>query len=210
MSDVLGLFLLGTLYGSTTCTFSCMPYLGPHLLAMGGGFRDGLRSSALFLGGKLVTYSALSTGAAALGHALSPQGASLVRWVSGGLVIAAGVSLPLFSPAPSCSRAHRVSRGASLVGLGVVSGLVPCPPLLTLFTVAAGTGSMVLGLLDGLAYGLGLTLSPLLLLGGALAMIGRSIRTEARSLVPFVRYGAAAVMVLMGLRMLLEGGGGGG
>jgi cytochrome c-type biogenesis protein len=207
VSDVLGLFLVGVLYGSTTCVFSCMPYLGPHVLATGGGFRDGLQSSAMFLGGKLLTYGALSAAAAALGHTLFSPGAAPVRWVSGGLVIAAGLSLPFFSPAARCSRARGVSRGASLVALGAASGLIPCPPLLTLFTVAAGSGSMALGLLDGLAYGLGLTLSPLLLLGGALAMIARSIRTEARALVPLVRFGAAAVMVLLGLRMFLGGGG---
>lgn len=209
MSDVLGLFLVGVLYGSTTCAFSCMPYLGPHVLATGGGFRDGLRSSAMFLGGKVVAYGALSAAAAALGHALSPPGAGLMRWFAGGLVIAAGLSLPFFSPAPRCSRARGVSRGVSLVALGAVSGLVPCPPLLTLFTVAAGTGSTALGLLDGLAYGLGLTLSPLLLLGGALAMIARSIRAEAQGLVPLVRFGAAAVMVMLGIRVLLGGDGGG-
>jgi cytochrome c-type biogenesis protein len=205
VSELLGLFLVGVLYGSTTCAFSCMPYLGPHVLATGGGFYDGLRSSAMFLAGKLVTYTALSAVAAALGHALALQGVG--RWIAGGVVIAAGLTLPFFAPAHGCSRARGATRGASLVALGIVSGLVPCPPLLTLFTVAAKTGSIALGVADGLSYGLGLTLSPLLLVGGALAMIARAVRAEARALVPVLRFGAAAVMVLMGIRMLFQGGG---
>ena len=59
MSDLIGLFLLGLLYGATICSITCLPYLGPFLLTTGEGFKDGILSSFAFFTGKLVVYATL-------------------------------------------------------------------------------------------------------------------------------------------------------
>jgi cytochrome c-type biogenesis protein len=202
MYDVAGLFLLGLVYGATTCSLTCLPYLGPYLLSTGRGFKDGVKSSLLFLSGKLVCYMFVGGLSAYLGNVLMPEQSMTARWVTGIAIIAFGLSIPFVRG--ECSRkGQTISKGISLFLLGLSTSLIPCPPLMAIFLVAAKSGSLVLGITYGLVYGLGLAISPMIIACGVLSLIARSLRIEVNGIMPYLKTTSTALIVFMGVRMII-------
>ncbi len=201
MSDLLGLFLIGMLYGATTCSITCLPVLGPYLLNTGTGFRNGITSSLIFLNGKLAAYAAMGGVAAWFGSVLLPD-KGIAKIIMGLTLIAAGIYLP-FAARGKCLRERHAGRKLSLFVLGASTSLVPCPPLLALFALAAREGSLVSGVAYGSVYGLGLALSPLLIAGGGIAMISEKLRAEAKGFIPYLQGFSVLLLLVMGLRTMI-------
>jgi len=200
MNNLLSVFLLGALYGTTVCSFSCLGYLAPLLLADGRGWRDGLRRSLLFVSGKVLCYTLFGAMAALLGRSLtlSPRTAALV---SGTMIVVCGLLLLL--PARS-----RCSKGCgptdlSFVSLGMGTSLKPCPVFFAILAMAAANGQPLYGAASGLFFGLGLLVSPLLPVSAGLGHLSRHLRIEIGRWFFWLRGAAALIMAVAGLRMLL-------
>lgn len=204
MPELAGLFLFGLLYGATTCSITCLPYLSPYLLATGKGFRDGVGSSAAYLSGKGLTYSVLGGLAAAAGNTLFAGSETTVRLVQGITLIVTGMALPFIAGGGCRKKEQMRGRNASLFALGVSSSLVPCLPMLNMLVAASKSGSVIQGAASGFFYGAGIALSPLLIAGGVLALIAKTVQTEARSFTPYLRGLATTAMVAMGTGMVLS------
>lgn len=200
MVELPAIFFLGLVYGATLCSLTCLPLLTPFLVGAGRGFADGLRTSLIFLAGKLLTYTALGGMAAWLGQSLELGNRQPL--LLGLTLIAAALLIPLVSNRPCGSRCGVLGR-TPLFLLGVVTSFAPCPPLATLFVLAAKEGVVAHGLLYGLFYGLGLTVSPLLLVGGGLALIGDRIRQQLGHGRIYLQGLAMGIMVLMGVQVML-------
>ena len=176
MTDVIGLFLLGSFYGTTVCSISCLPYLSPFLLTTGNGFKDGILSSFTFFIGKLVIYTTLGGCAAFLGNAWMFYKEMPVGYIMGIVLIIVGLFLPFVAGGKCHKKARFMGKSASLFLLGLSTSLIPCPPLVAIFALAAKEGSIISGVSYGLSYGLGLTLSPVLIAGGCLSLISKKIK----------------------------------
>jgi len=197
-----GLFFLGFITGSTICSLSCLPYLGPYLLSTGRGFRDGLLAASPFMLGKVCAYTAMSGFVAWLGTALDPEDARLFRMLGAWCMVVAGLALPLFGRKNCCRTNRRVERGTLLYLIGLTTSFSPCLPLAGLFALAAQTGSVKTGLLYGLLYSTGLVIIPTVLTGGVLGLIAGTLRDKARAFLPILQGLSALVMVLTGIQML--------
>jgi len=202
MHEMAGLFLLGLLYGATACSLTCLPYLGPYLLSTGRGFRDGVRSSLLFLSGKLICYMFVGGLSTYLGNVLMLEHSMTARWIIGIAIITFGLSIQIVRP--ECPRkGEAIGKGISLFLLGLTTSLIPCPPLIAIFLVAAKSGSLISGISYGLVYGMGLVLSPLILACGVLSLIARTIRVEVNGLMPYLRTTSTVLIIFMGVRMII-------
>ncbi len=197
------LFLLGLVSGAGICSLSCLHYLGPYLVGTGQGFRDGVLASSLFVCGKIASYTILCGCAAAFGKvfmsdALRPGGV----W-PGLILVAAALGIP-FSRRLGCGTSGCATiRKVSLFGLGISSSLLPCPTLAAVFLLAADKGTVIAGMGYGAMFGLGLALSPLLIIGGGLSMIADRLRLETGSLMPAVRILSVIIMTGMGIQLML-------
>jgi thiol:disulfide interchange protein DsbD len=202
MHDTAGLFLLGLLYGTTVCSLTCLPYLGPYLLSTGRGFADGVKSSLLFLSGKLICYMFIGGLSAYLGNALMIDKSISAKWIMGIAIIAFGLSIPFVSRGECCNKRQVMGKNISLFLIGVSTSLIPCPPLVAMFLLAAKNGSVISGISYGLVYGLGLTISPLIIAGGGLAAISKNIKIEAKSFVPYMKAFSMVMIVFMGIKII--------
>lgn len=202
MHDAAGLFLLGLLYGTTVCSLTCLPYLGPYLLSTGRGFADGIKSSLLFLSGKLICYMFIGGLSAYLGNVLMLD-KETTKWIMGIAIIAFGLSIPFVSRRECCNKRQVMGKNISLFLIGVLTSLIPCPPLITMFLLAAKNGSLISGISYGLIYGLGLTLSPLIVAGGGLSIISKIIKIEVKDFVPYIQTISMVIIVIMGINMLV-------
>jgi cytochrome c-type biogenesis protein len=198
--DAAGLFTLGLVYGTTVCSMTCLSYLGPYLLGTGNGFRDGVISSLSFGLGKICCYVFLGGLAGYLGRGLPSSPAQTLTM--GIILIGVAISMPFVSKRSCRNKCHQGSKRASLLTLGAATSLVPCPPVLAILTLAAGQGSVVAGMGFGLFYGLGIIISPLLLVGGGLSLVSQKLRQEIKSFMPYIQGLAMTILILMGANII--------
>ncbi|MFN3395629.1 MAG: cytochrome c biogenesis CcdA family protein [Thermodesulfovibrionales bacterium] len=203
MHDAVGLFLLGLLYGATVCSLTCLPYIGPYLLSTGSGFADGVKSSLLFLSGKLICYVFIGGLSAYLGNVLMLDKSTPAKWIMGVTIIVFGLSIPFVSKRECCNKRQVMSKKISLFLVGVLTSLIPCPPLFTMFLLAAKNGSLSVGVSYGLIYGLGLIISPLIIAGGGISVISKTIKTEIKGFVPYLQGISVAMIVVMGIKIII-------
>jgi len=205
-TSLLAVWLLGVSLGLTACTATCLPFMGAWVLGRGGTQVQALRDTALFVSGRIVAYAVLGAVAAGAGTWL----AQAMRGGSGNLVIGfasigAGVWLLRSSRMrPSCAAA-RGAGGTPPLLLGFSLSLTPCAPLASLLAVCAAAGSIKLGMANGVAFGLGAALTPLLILLPLISLLGKNLRENREWITRWIRWGAAAVLVVLGLRRILLG-----
>lgn len=203
MHDAVGLFLLGLVYGATVCSLTCLPYLGPYLLSTGKGFTDGMKSSLLFLSGKLICYMFIGGLSAYLGSVLMLDKSMSAKWIMGMAIIAFGLSIPFVSRGECCNKRQVMGKNISLFLVGISTSLIPCPPLVTMFLLAAKNGSLISGISYGLVYGLGLMVSPLIFAGGALSLISKGIGEEVKGFKPYLQGISVMMIVVMGIKTII-------
>jgi len=213
-------FAGGLLYGLAVCTAACLPYLASYIAGIGAGFRKGIVVTLVFNSGRIAAYAligclvGLFSGLfrlAVSNTAISPfQIYSSITFSIVTMIIAASILLKLRKPcecklpngkapaAPGKRNIFGFDFGA--FSLGLSRGLILCPPLLALlaFSVPFSTpiGSVGLAVL----FGLGTSLSPMLLLGGATGWL----LNKATLLRKWISIGGAGVLIIMGIAELVS------
>ncbi|MDD5384433.1 MAG: sulfite exporter TauE/SafE family protein [Gallionella sp.] len=203
-TTLFAVWLLGLSLGLTACTVTCLPFMGTWVLGRGGSQVQALRDTALFVSGRIIAYTLLGAIAGGAGGWLSEA----MRGGTGNAVIglasiAAGVwLLRADKPHSPCG----VVRGAGSTPpllMGFSLSLTPCAPLASLLAVCATAGSIKLGMANGMVFGLGAALTPLLILLPLISLLGKNLRDNREWITRWIRWGAAAVLILLGLRRLL-------
>lgn len=205
-TSLLAVWLLGVSLGLTACTATCLPFMGTWVLGRGGTQVQALRDTALFVSGRIVAYALLGAVAAGAGSWL----AQAMRGGSGNLVIGiasigAGVWLLLSARKHASCGVARSAGGTPPLLLGFSLSLTPCAPLASLLAVCAAAGSIKLGMANGVAFGLGAALTPLLILLPLISLLGKSLRENRAWITRWIRLGAATVLIVLGLRRILLG-----
>lgn len=201
MHDAFSLIVLGLVYGATVCSLTCLPYFGPYLMGTGNGFNDGLVSTLCFSLGKLCTYSAMGGIAAMVGQAFTLNRSHNI--ILGFVLLGVALTLPFVTRDKCSKRCQVMGKRGSLFILGVISSLMPCPPLVAVFLMAANKGIVLNGISYGFFYGLGMILSPMLIVGGGFAMISEKIKQEVKGFTPYMKGIAMLIMVVMATNMIM-------
>ena len=205
MNELMNIFVLGLLYGFTTCSFSCMPYLAPYTFGNGNGFRDGIMGSVSFVSGKIFTYTFLGGAAAVLGGRAVTVDAKAAGCLFGAVLIITGSSLVFKKRKQSCSGSNTVTGFLGkypgripLFTAGVMTSIVPCLPLSALFIMASNSGGGSTGALYGFLFGSGLMISPIVLAGGVLGFLSGRLRAERPELRSFMTACSGVILIFMG------------
>lgn len=198
------IWLLGVSLGLTACTATCLPFMGTWILGRGGSQGQALRDTTLFVSGRILAYSLLGAIAGGAGMWLSQA----LRGGTGNAVIglssiAAGLWLLRSGKVHAPCGVARGSGSTPPLMLGFSLSLTPCAPLASLLAVCAAAGSIKLGMVNGVAFGLGAALTPLLILLPLISLLGKNLRDNREWLTRWIRLGAAAVLLLLGVRRLL-------
>lgn len=202
-AGLLSAWILGVSMGLTACTITCLPFMGSWVLGRGGLKRDALVATAAFLSGRVMAYAMLGALAGGFGVWLTTVLDSGIGNVAVGVSsIAAG--LYLLRPVRVTRSCGAKKRGAEAPPflLGVSLSLTPCAPLASLLAACAlaeGAGS---GFGYGLAFGIGAAVTPLIFLLPALGFVSRQLAGERRWVAKWFKWGAALLLVAMGLRRL--------
>lgn len=210
----LGAFTIGVFYGLVVCTASCLPYLTSYIAGIGAGFRKGVKVTLIFNAGRILAY-ALIGGLIGLFSGLitlvAPTAISpfqvYASLVFGIVTVAIGASILLKARKPHECNIQGANVGASdkmgrfgfdfgAFSLGLTRGLIICPPLITLLLVYAlpfsnPVGSMTLAVL----FGLGTTVSPILVLGGVTGWL----LNKAPLFRKWISIAGGAILIVLGI-----------
>jgi len=205
-------WLLGLSMGLTACTVTCLPFMGTWALGRASGQREAFLHTGVFLGGRVLTYTLLAAIAGAIGLGLAKTlGGVWGNAIIGGSSILAGLWL-LWRPAgKACGKLAAAAAVAPVqfrrqrdvlppLFMGAALSLTPCTPLASLLALAAQAGSGWQGAAYGLAFGLGAALTPIILLVPLAGRLGREIRSGRAWVGRWLVWGAALVLIVLGLR----------
>ena len=171
-----------------------------------------LRTSLLYNGGRVISYTIIGGLVGALGSAVSFSG-----WARGAVAIASGVFMIIMAinllgiapamrkwmprmPAPFRSFSMKFGRGKSPLVVGLLNGLMPCGPLQGMQIYALGTGSALLGAASMFFFSLGT--APLLIgLGSATSLIGGKFTAKMMKVSALVILALGFVMISRGFAL---------
>lgn len=202
-TTLFAVWLLGVSLGLTACTATCLPFMGTWILGRGGSQLQALQDTGLFVTGRIMAYAMLGAVAGGAGMWLSNAmksgaGNALIGLSS----IAAGLWLLRSGRAHRPCGVARSAGGSPPLFLGFSLSLTPCAPLASLLAVCAAAGSIRLGAANGVAFGLGAALTPLLILLPLISLLGSGLRDNREWLTRWISRGAALVLVVLGLRRI--------
>jgi len=72
--------------------------------------------------------------------------------------------------------------------MGFSLSLTPCAPLASLLAVCAAAGSIKLGMTNGVVFGLGAALTPLLILLPLISLLGKNLRDNREWITRWMRW----------------------
>jgi len=209
----IGSFAIGLIYGLGVCTASCLPIVAGYIAGIGAGFRKGVRVTLLFNSGRVLGYALIGLLVGLLSGLITlvdPNILSPFQIYSsiffGAITVAIGIGMLLRSrKPPECNSQNANMPQASKIGrfgfdfgaftLGLSRGLIICPPLVSLLLIYAlpfsnPAGTMTLAIL----FGLGTTISPLLVLGGVTGWL----LNKAPLFRKWISLAGAAVLIVLG------------
>ena len=208
-----GAFAGGLLYGLAVCTASCLPYISGYIAGVGGGFRQGFKVTLLFSGGRILAYALIGAAVglfsglfslAVSAGVVSPfQIYSSVAFGAVSILIGAFILYKIRKPSPcqaqnsgamAAGKRGRFGVGFGAFSLGLSRGLILCPPLIMLLLYAVPFSNLVGSVTLAVLFGLGTTLSPILLLGGVTGWL----LNKAPLLRTWISVGGAAVLIILG------------
>jgi sulfite exporter TauE/SafE len=214
----LGAFTGGLLYGLIVCTASCMPYIAGYIAGIGAGFRKGVGVTLIFNSGRIAGY-ALIGGLVGLlsglfrlfvsNEALSPfQIYSSVAFGIVTIIIGASVFLKYRSPCDCNPCDNKTVVMQRKIGsfdyraflLGLSRGLIICPPLIALLIYSLPFSNPIGSVGLAVLFGLGTTLSPILLLGGVTGWL----LNKAPLFRKWISIAGAGILIMLGIVTLVN------
>ena len=177
--------VVGLLYGTVFCTSSCLPYLASYIAGIGADFRKGVTITVIYNLGRVIAYALIGGLLGVLNNVFrlvvdEAFLSAFQQYSSYGFTIVTifiGITILLKSRSPShdCSlkdikntEAEKSEKKFDLhaLSLGFSRGLIICPPLAALLIYSVSFGASTDSFAVAVLFGLGTSLSPMLLLGG--------------------------------------------
>ncbi len=196
-------WLLGLSMGLTACTVTCLPFMGTWIVGRNVGPSAALRDTFGFMTGRVVAYSLLGGLAGGAGIWLAKTLNDGIGHIFIGVAaIIAGVWLLFGQDShPPCGVRKKLN-GAPPMAIGFALSFTPCVPLASLLAACAQANSMTTGVSYGLAFGIGAAVTPMLVVLPLLGKFGQKLRSGRTWIGAWVKYGAAVVLISIGLRRL--------
>jgi len=213
MKTYLNVFLLGLSFGWGPCLASCGPLLLTYIAGSKKSSFKGLSAYLFFSLSRIFVYLVLGVLVFFLGRFVFEHFINFFKlsMIFGGVFVILMALLMLFGVGinlPACSYLHKQiiqKDKKSIVILGLITGLMPCAPLLTVLTYA---GLISRSPLENLSYiflfGLGTSLSPLILLVALAGLIPRCMVNVKESYVKLFNFICAFIMIVLGIQLILR------
>ena len=205
-------FLLGILYGWTSCTLVCIPFVSLYIIGSDKGVWNGLRATLIFNIGRIATYTVLGLIVGFLGEQIIGR---FIDKVYGNILfsyvlVIIGVTIMFTRDEQACGKRpkkywflDRLPQNPYLKAfvLGLFIAFVPCAGLLSVLSISAVSLSPLTGALAALLFGIGSSLSPLFFVGAGAGWFAQKVHLNSPNLRIWVRRVSGALLVIIGFVM---------
>lgn len=212
VTAIISLFLSGILFGSGPCIASCGPILISYVAGTGRTLRQGLSSYFIFSFSRIFVYLVLGITVSSLGRFIIEKSigafSKYVFIFGGGFIILVGILTALGKNAGEkhCLflRNNFVEQDKkSLIVLGLIIGLLPCLPLLAIFSyIGLVSHSWLESLFYSLSFGMGTILSPLIGLVMLSSLVARCVKGRGNRIFNII---CGLVIIFLGIWMFTRG-----
>ena len=216
----LGALIGGLVYGLAVCTATCLPYVASYIAGTGADFRKGVIITAFFNSGRIASYAIIggivglfsglfrlfvSSSAISLFQIYSSLAFGIVTIIIGSYILLTLKSRPTCNSQQTKEidvnrKTGRFRFDFGAFSLGLSRGLIICPPLIALLIYSlpfsSPAGSVGLAVL----FGLGTTISPILLLGGLTGWL----LNKAPLLRKWISIAGAGILIMLGIGTLIN------
>ena len=203
-------FILGLSFGWGPCLVSCGALILSYIAGTGKNVSKGITTYLLFSVSRIFVYLVLGLAVFFLGRLIFERFFNLFRLVSisgGVFVISLGALMILGKGANliSCSFLHRhilEKDSKSIIILGLIMGILPCAPLVSMLTYAGLISRNGFeNLLYIFSFGLGTIVSPLVILTGLTGLLPK-LRSNSYEKVFNIVCGL--IMVILGAQLIIK------
>lgn len=172
----------GFVYGMVACTPTCLPYIAGYIAGINAGFRRGVTATVTFNLGRITAYAIIGAAVGAFKFVLDESLTTTLQFYMSiafsAVTVAIGVLLLVRYKEPACNCAAEAKTAPGkhsftsmfdfrAYTLGFSRGLILCAPMLALIGYAVAYASPIDSVLLATLFGIGTSLSPIILLGGA-------------------------------------------
>jgi len=209
------LFLLGLTFGSGACIASCGPLLISYLIGTEKNIGKSITSYILFSCARIAVYVILSLCVFLVGRFVIMR---FVADISRYLVVAGGALIMVMGVLVAMGKEKRFAfcgvlhkkliehDAKSVLMMGLVIGLLPCAPLIALFSyVGLVSKTWAQSLAYSLSFGLGTAVSPLIFLAVFAGAMPKFLDARGQAIVRAVRYICASIIIILGLQLIRRG-----
>lgn len=203
----------GFLFGLVVCTSSCLPYVASYIAGINAGFRKGVFVTLIFNLGRVTAYALIGVAVGifklAIGDAvlISFQQYSVPAFGIVSIIIGIIILNKSRKP-PNCGKEKQIVKTGRWIkrfdlgafSLGFSRGLIVCAPLMALLVYSIPFGSPIDSFALAVLFGLGTTLSPILLLGGATGWL----LNKAPLFRKYISIAGAAILIILGIITLIN------
>ncbi len=208
-------FILGLSLGFGPCIASCGPILISYIAATDKEISKALRTYFFFSLARITAYLILSLaifylGQAALEKLLGDFSPYLFRAggifiIFLGILIAAGKRWEVFKPCNFLEQ-HFLKRDLkSILLLGLITGFTPCLPLIAAFSyISFAAKTWANSLLYAFFFGLGTSLSPLIVLAMLTGLIPKVFRQQKETYRRVFNLTCGLIIVFLGLQLFIR------
>ena len=179
----LGSLIVGFVYGVTFCSTGCLPYIISYLVGIKSGYREAVIVTFVYNSGRIVAYAIIGTVIGLFANFFEILFFNYYEKFSsiifGSLVVIIGLSILLkknsnFCPSKSRSggivNSLRMKFDLRAFFMGVTRGFVLCPALIATLLYMSTQSEANLTLI-AIFFGLGISISPLFFLAGAVGWL---------------------------------------
>ncbi len=198
----------GFAFGAVVCTSSCLPYIASYIAGINAGFRKGVLVTLIFNLGRVAAYTLIGAAIGLFKLVISDSLLISFQQYSGpafGIIsITMGVYLLLKSrKSHSCNiDGTKAVNEKKFLGrfdfgaftLGFSRGLIICTPLMWILATSIPFASPIDSVALALLFGIGTSLSPILLFGGATGWL----LSKAPLFRKWISIGGAALLIILG------------
>jgi sulfite exporter TauE/SafE len=209
---IVGLFLSGLLFGSGPCIASCGPILVSYIVGTKKSIFKGLVVYILFSLSRISVYLVLSVLIFFLGNFLLERFlrnfSKYILALGGAFIILVGVLLAgsrrlEFRPWQFLEKNIIRRDKKSMLALGLVTGLLPCAPLLAILSyVGLVSKSWLESLFYSFSFGLGTFISPLVLLVILAGLIPKFLVDKKGLYAQIFSFISGLVIIFLGLQLV--------
>lgn len=179
---------------------------GVHCIGMCGGIMLTQKNAVAYNAGRLLSYTVVGAVFGAIGTVITydMQFKSMLSTICGGLVVIVGLMMwgvPFLRQiSPELTKPCRFKGGRPLV-IGLLTGLMPCGALASMWLFAAASGSAAKGAESMFAFGLG-TCAVMLLFGTFGALVPAKYNKYILKVSTVLIVSLGLILLSMGIRMI--------